>query len=79
MITDDSNLPYDRTILSKNFSAPVENILIRNQQFFDEHDIEVLKNTKVSCVDYANNSLDLGFGKTLKYEKLLLATGGYYS
>lgn len=30
MISEDSYLPYDRTILSKNISAPINGILIRN-------------------------------------------------
>lgn len=29
MITEENYLPYDKTILSKNFSAPVNNILVR--------------------------------------------------
>lgn len=29
LISDDAYLPYDRTILSKNFSAPINAILVR--------------------------------------------------
>lgn len=79
MITKEAHLPYDRTLLSKNMEASVDELLIRTPDFFEKFGIEVVKeamvmrlDSKEQVVHYKTNE-----GKEkLKYDKVLVATGG---
>ena len=79
MLTADSELPYDRTKLSKaalqsdEFAGPD---LLRPASFYEQHGIEVKTAAKVSQLDVDSQQLTYGDGETLSYDALLLATGG---
>ncbi len=79
MITQEDRLPYDRPDLSKGYlegANPQEGLWLRPQEFFVEHDLEILLGKKVTRVEAAAKSLTFADGATMKYDALLLATGG---
>lgn len=79
LLSSDSNLPYDRTKLSKNPSSALqpEKLLLRSQSFFDQNKIEVRLNTTVTAVDTTAKSVSLSSGDKVPYDELILATGAH--
>lgn len=78
IITAEDCLPYDRPPLSKGFLAGrkrAEDIQINPPHFYDKHDIEVLRGTRVAQVDLHGGSLRCADGHEHRFEKLLIATG----
>jgi len=78
MITRESCLPYDRTQLSKNYlknhhSNPP---ILRSEEFYAARDIEIMTDCHVSNVNIKEKQILCQDGILLKYDKLLLATGG---
>lgn len=79
MLTADSELPYDRTKLSKAYlqSDEVKDPdLLRPADFYKKYGIEVKTAARVSKLDVESQQLTYGNGDTLSYDALLLATGG---
>lgn len=79
LITQEDRLPYDRPDLSKGYlegANPQENLWLRPPEFFAVHDLEVLLEKKVTQVDAAAKAVTFADGATMKYDALLLATGG---
>jgi NADPH-dependent 2,4-dienoyl-CoA reductase/sulfur reductase-like enzyme/nitrite reductase/ring-hydroxylating ferredoxin subunit len=78
MISAEEELPYDRTALSKPYlqgKMEKEGLPLRQSDFYSKFGIELLLNSRVVEVEAAKKSLTLETGKTLKYDKLLLASG----
>lgn len=75
LISDETSLPYDRTMLTKWVPDKVDNLYLRGKEFFDEYGIDVMLNTKVTNINNKEKSVTLNDGKTLTYDKLLYATG----
>lgn len=77
MITNDDALPYDRTILTKNlFKVELPKISIRDQAFFDKYGITVLTGKQVGDVNTQDKTVHVDGVGCVKYDKLLVATGG---
>ena len=79
MITGENHPPYDRPNLSKEYlqgEAEPDWMPLRSDDFYKEYGIELKLKTIVNAVDVANKNLSLGNDETLKYDKLLLTTGG---
>lgn len=77
LITKEDRLPYDRTILTKNlFKVQEKGIRIREQEFFNKYNIEVMTGTEVTNLDDKQQKLSLNNSQTLSYDKVLVATGG---
>jgi NADPH-dependent 2,4-dienoyl-CoA reductase/sulfur reductase-like enzyme len=79
MISADDTVPYDRPNLSKDFlagTASEEWIPLRSMDFYREHQIELLLNTRVAAIDPQKKSVQLADGSDRKFDALLLATGG---
>lgn len=79
LLTQDNRLPYDRPELSKGYlqgANPQEVLWLRPQEFFTAHDLEIFLEKKVAKVDTGVKSLTLADGTSMKYDALLLATGG---
>jgi len=77
MISADDAIPYDRPTLSKDFlngSAGEKLIPLRSVDFYREHEIELLLNTRVAAIDARDKGVELANGKR-KFDALLLATG----
>lgn len=79
MITRDDRAPYDRPNLSKDYlhgHADPEWMPLRGDDFFKEHDIQLLLNREVTRVDARAKIIVFEGGETMDYDELLVATGG---
>ncbi|XP_072376071.1 apoptosis-inducing factor 3-like [Diabrotica undecimpunctata] len=68
-------LPYDRVKVSKSMDFDVEHASLRDEDFYKQYDIDVLKGVEATAVDSSNHSVTLSNGNTLNYDKLFIATG----
>ncbi len=78
MISADDTVPYDRPNLSKDFLAGTvseESIPLRSMDFYREHEIELLLNTRVAAIDPQDRSVQLANASHRKFDAFLLATG----
>lgn len=79
LVTREDRAPYDRPNLSKDYlqgNAEPEWMPLRPEEFYKEHDIGLLCGHEVTRVDAAAKTITFGSGDTLKYDALLVATGG---
>jgi len=75
IISKDSELPYDRTVLSKWIPENVSKIHLRSEDFLKEYDIDVKINTAIDSIDNKGKCVKLEDGSLISYDKLLVATG----
>ena len=78
MLSNDSAPPVDRPNLSKDYlagSAPEDWIPLRPESFYAEAKIELKLATDVASIDAKARHVALADGKTVPYDRLLLATG----
>ncbi len=79
MVTRENRTPYDRPNLSKDYlqgHAEPEWMPLRSDDFFNEHDIEILREKEVTSVDAAAKKITFKDGENLLFDSLLIATGG---
>jgi len=79
LITREDRGPYDRPNVSKDYlqgQAEPEWMPLRPDEFFDEHGIELVRNLEVTRVDAQSKTITFEGGETLRYDALLVATGG---
>src|ERR1044072_7424898 len=79
MITREDRAPYDRPNLSKDYlhgHADPEWMPLRPDQFFAERGIKLLRKHDVKRVDAQAKTISFAGGETMKYDALLVATGG---
>jgi NADPH-dependent 2,4-dienoyl-CoA reductase/sulfur reductase-like enzyme/nitrite reductase/ring-hydroxylating ferredoxin subunit len=79
MITREDRAPYDRPNLSKDYlngHAEPEWMPLRPEEFFKEHDIQLLLNKEVTHVDTRSKRITFASGETMEYDAALVATGG---
>ncbi len=79
MITHENRLPYDRPQLSKEYMEGKSDegaVQLRPEEFYREHDIELMFQTKVTGVDIGKKMISFENGKSMSYDKALIATGG---
>jgi NAD(P)H-nitrite reductase large subunit len=75
LVTKEKDLPYDRPKLSKALTSTAAEIRLRDPAFYQQVGIEVMTETEVVGVDTEAKRLKLRSGDSLKYDKLILATG----
>jgi NADPH-dependent 2,4-dienoyl-CoA reductase/sulfur reductase-like enzyme/nitrite reductase/ring-hydroxylating ferredoxin subunit len=78
LVGADEAPPVDRPNLSKDYlagNAPEEWIPLRAPESYAEQRIEVVTATPATGVDVAQHQVSLSDGRTLAYDRLLLATG----
>ncbi len=78
MLSNDDAAPVDRPNLSKDYlagSAPEDWVPLRGNDWYAENKIDLKLNTEVAALDVKGKELTLGDGSTIKFDKLLLATG----
>lgn len=78
MITEEKNLPYEKPPLSKDFllnKIDFEKCLFFPQSFYDENNINCIRNEKIEIVDFENKKLRSSKNNYYNYDKLLIATG----
>ncbi len=79
MVTKEKRNPYDRPNLSKDYlagSAEPEWMPLRPDDFFEEYGIEIKQAVSIKGVDFQKKQVALDNNESLKYDKLLIATGG---
>jgi 3-phenylpropionate/trans-cinnamate dioxygenase ferredoxin reductase subunit len=70
--------PYNRPPLSKGYlrgERARATILVSKEDFYSDNDIELLLSTRVTALSANPAQLETDSGRSLKYDRLLLATG----
>lgn len=77
MVSNEEYLTYYRLKLTKSLSKDIkpEELIINNQSWYDDRDIKVILSKIVERIDTNDNTIVLDDSTTIKYEKLLIATG----
>lgn len=75
VISAESNLPYDRTKLSKALMTDGSALAWRTADYYKEASVDFVFGT-ASAVDFANKSVKTEDGKSYPFTKLILASGG---
>jgi NADPH-dependent 2,4-dienoyl-CoA reductase/sulfur reductase-like enzyme/nitrite reductase/ring-hydroxylating ferredoxin subunit len=78
MLSNDSTPPVDRPNLSKDYlagSAPEDWVPLRPGSFYADEKIDLKLATNVASIDAKVRHVALADGKTVPYDRLLLATG----
>ena len=79
LVTAERHLPYQRPPLSKGYLAGKEGpdkVYLRESDYYAQNKIELISGLRASKLDPAGRTVTVEDGRTLGYEKLLLATGG---
>ncbi len=79
MVTKENRKPYDRPNLSKDYLAgnsEPEWMPLRPDDFFEEYGIEIRQTVSIRGVDFQKKQVSFDNNENLKYDKLLIATGG---
>lgn len=80
LVSKDNVVPYHRPPLSKRYlrgETDREGTLVEPEEFYGEHDVELLLGRTAERVLPDERRVDLDDGDGLRYEKLLLATGAW--
>lgn len=77
IISQSNNLTYYRPRLIDYLAGkvPFEKILVKPMSFYEENSINLALGEEVVSIDSKNQEIVLESGKTMAYDKLLLATG----
>lgn len=78
LIGDEPYLPYQRPPLSKKFLAgemPAERLFLKPASFYEDPQIELRLNTRITAIDRTARSLTIDGGDTVAFDKLVLALG----
>ena len=78
VVSRDPDPPYDRTAVSKGFlggEKSREDVLLGGPTWFADNDVELLTRTSAMSLDTEAHTVTLSNKDTVRYGKLLLATG----
>ena len=78
VIGEESHLPYQRPPLSKAFlkgELAAERLFLKPVSFYEDNHIDMILGTPVEALDRGSRSVRLTNGMSIKYGKLILATG----
>jgi NADPH-dependent 2,4-dienoyl-CoA reductase/sulfur reductase-like enzyme/nitrite reductase/ring-hydroxylating ferredoxin subunit len=78
LINRENHLPYDRPNLSKEYlqgKAEPEWLPLRPDDFFAEHDIEVMQGKEIERIDAGKKTVNFADGGSLLCDAVLVATG----
>ena len=78
MLSDDGAPPVDRPNLSKDYlagNAPEDWVPLKPDSFYAENNIELQLNANVTGIDVKTREVKIAGGKSLAYDRLLIATG----
>ncbi|MGB6612487.1 MAG: FAD-dependent oxidoreductase [Trebonia sp.] len=79
LLSREPNVPFGRPPLSKTYLRSEEDLVgwyVRPAGWYAEHDVELRNGVVVAAVDPAAHTVTLDSGAELRYEKVLIATGG---
>ena len=78
LIGEEAHSPYQRPPLSKAYLAgdmDAQRLSLRPDSFYEKKNINMMLSTKVSSIDVSAKSISTADGKTVSYNKLVIATG----
>jgi 3-phenylpropionate/trans-cinnamate dioxygenase ferredoxin reductase component len=78
IISPEPEVPFGRPPLSKTYLRSEEDLkdwYVRPADWYEAHDVALVRSS-VAAIDAAAHTLVLGSGRELKYQKILIATGG---
>ncbi|XP_076255829.1 apoptosis-inducing factor 3 isoform X2 [Rhynchophorus ferrugineus] len=75
MVCRERYLPYDRVKVSKAMDFEIEKAQLRDDKFYKEHNIDILKGIEATGVDTGTKTVSLSNGNHIQYDKLFIATG----
>lgn len=78
IVTDEPYEEYSRILLSNYIRREIsrEKLFLKQANWYQEKNIELVKNTKATSLDPAAHLVTLANGEVYQYGKLLIATGG---
>ena len=79
LLSREPGVPFGRPPLSKTYLRSEEDLAdwyVRPAGWYAEHDVELRNGVVVAAVDAAAHTVTLDSGDELRYEKVLIATGG---
>ncbi len=79
LIGREPGVPFGRPPMSKTYLRSEEDLAgwyVRPAGWYADHDVEVRNGPVVAAVDPAAHTVTLDSGDDLRYEKVLIATGG---
>ncbi len=78
LIGEEPHPPYERPPLSKEYlrgEVPFEKAFVRPDGFYDQNRIDTQFGVAATRVDSADRKVELATGGSVRYDKLLIATG----
>jgi 3-phenylpropionate/trans-cinnamate dioxygenase ferredoxin reductase subunit len=78
LIGEEPARPYERPPLSKDYlrgESEFEKAFVHEEAYYGDHDIDVRLGRRATRLDTAGRAVELDDGETLRYDRLLLATG----
>ena len=79
VVSDESQLPYDRVPLSKEYLAGKrkrKELFFKRDSYYSRNKVEVIRRHRAEALDVSSKTIRLDDGRKLSYKRLLLATGG---
>jgi 3-phenylpropionate/trans-cinnamate dioxygenase ferredoxin reductase component len=79
VVSQEPGVPFGRPPLSKTYLRSEESLAgwyVRPADWYAEHDVDLRSGSIVAAVDPAAHTVALVSGEELRYQKLLIATGG---
>ena len=79
IVSREPGVPFGRPPLSKTYLRSEEDLkgwYVRPASWYAEHDVDLRSGSSVAGVDPAAHTVVLGSGEELRYQKMLIATGG---
>ena len=79
LISEEAHLPYHRPPLSKAYIAgevEVDTLWLKPASLYERANVQLLLETYVKSIDRVTRHVTLGNGRSISYERLVLATGG---
>jgi 3-phenylpropionate/trans-cinnamate dioxygenase ferredoxin reductase subunit len=79
LVGDEPETPYDRPPLSKGYilgTTPEAKLTLRPASYYIEHTIELRLGQRATHLDLAARRVTLADGERLRFDRLLIATGG---
>jgi 3-phenylpropionate/trans-cinnamate dioxygenase ferredoxin reductase subunit len=79
IISKEPGVPFGRPPLSKTYLRSEEDLegwYVRPADWYAEHDVDRLSGSRVKAIDAAAHTVVRDSGQELRYDKLLIATGG---
>ncbi len=78
IVSDEPYPAYSRPLISEHLSEgrSLERMLYRPADFYEQNKIKTVFGDTVARIDFGGRTLELESGRTIAWQKLLLATGG---